>query len=119
MSKIVCKCGNILQDNTDRIRYKGYIISDYEFFDLLDFADEMIGTINPHREDLAMTFRSNIGIGEKHIRLKETYQCPLCGRVLMEVTPGQFCYFVPEGHDEKSLLDYKAGEEIEYIHKKQ
>ncbi|MDE6221241.1 MAG: hypothetical protein K2G51_12595 [Lachnospiraceae bacterium] len=114
MSKITCKCGNILHDNTDQIRYKGYIISDGEFFDLFDFADEMIESGSPCREDMAMTFRHNIGIGEKRIRLKELYQCPLCGRVLIEITPGQFCYFVPEGHEEKNLLDYRAGELIEF-----
>ncbi len=42
MSKIKCRCGNILPDITDRIRHKGYIISDMEIFDLFDFADEMI-----------------------------------------------------------------------------
>lgn len=118
MSKLECKCGNILHDNTDRIRYKGYIVSDGEFFDLLDLADEMIEADNPHREDLAMTFRRNVGVGERRIRLKEMYQCPLCGRVLIEITPGQFCYFVPEGHQENNLLDYGAGERIAYIHKR-
>ena len=120
MSKIICRCGNILADNTDRISYKGYIISDKEFFDMLDLVDEMIESSNPCRENLAMTFRRNIGGGDKrHIRLKEVYQCPICGRVIIENTPEQFCFFMPEGHDEKKLLDYEAGDKIEYIHKKQ
>lgn len=42
MSKIRCKCGNMLPDNTDKIRYKGYIISDQELFNMFDLADEMI-----------------------------------------------------------------------------
>lgn len=63
--KIVCKCGNILPDNTDRISYKGYIISDKELFDMLDFADEMIEAGDSCRENLAMTFRKNIGLGDR------------------------------------------------------
>lgn len=42
MSKIKCRCGSILPDITDKIRYKGYIISNMEIFDIFDFADEMI-----------------------------------------------------------------------------
>ena len=110
MSKIVCKCGNILCDNTDRIRYKGYVISDNEYFDLLDLADEMIEAKSLCREELAMTFRRNIGIGVKYIRLKEIYQCSSCGRIMIEITPGQFCFFAPDGNDQKDLFDYKAGE---------
>ena len=119
MSKIVCRCGNILSDNTDRISYKGHIISDQEYFDLFDLADEMIESNVSCREDLAMTFRRNIGFGEtSYIRLRDIFQCPLCGRILVENASGEFCLFAPEEHDEKNLLDYAAGEKIEYIHKK-
>ena len=114
MSKIKCRCGNILPDITDNIRYKGYIIYDMEQFELFDLADEMIESKNPQREALAMTFRRNIGVGERYIRLKEMYQCPLCGRMIIETSPGEFCFFMPEEHHEKNLLDY--GTEIEKRH---
>ena len=84
MSKIKCRCGNILPDITDRIWYKGYIISDMEIFDLFDFADEMIESGDPGREALAMMFRRNVVFGEKYIHLNEIYQSPLCGRVIIE-----------------------------------
>lgn len=117
MSKITCKCGSILPDNTDRIPYKGYIISDREFFDMLDFVDEMIETDSPCKKELEMTFRRNIGGGDSFIRLKEVYQCPLCGRIMIESTPGQFYFFVPEENDEKNLLDYKGADQKKYTHK--
>lgn len=116
MSKIKCRCGSILPDITDKIRYKGYIISDMEIFDMFDFADEMIEAANPQREILAMTFRRNIGVGERYIRLKEVYQCPFCGRIIIETNSGEFCFFIPEENNEKSLLDYRAESEKMYIY---
>ena len=103
MSKIKCRCGNILPDITDRIRHKGYIIY------------EMIESGDPGREALAMTFRRNVGVGEKYIRLKEMYQCPFCGRMIIEDNSGDFCFFAPEEHNEKNLLDYGAECEKKHI----
>ena len=94
MSKIKCRCGNILPDITDQIRYKGYIISDREIFDLFDFADEMIESGDPGRE---------------------MYQCPFCGRMIIEDNSGDFCFFAPEEHNEKNLLDYGAECEKKHI----
>lgn len=116
MSKIKCRCGNILPDITDKIRYKGYIISDMEIFEMFDLADEMIESGNPQRENLAMTFRRNIGGGESYIRLKEVYQCPFCGRIIIETNPGEFCFFIPEENEEKNLLDYGAASEKKRIY---
>ncbi|MDE5578246.1 MAG: hypothetical protein K2J11_12775, partial [Oscillospiraceae bacterium] len=66
MSKIICKCGNVLPDTTDRISYKGYIVPDKEYFDMLDLIDKMIESTNPDRKELVMTYR-------KSIRLKNIY----------------------------------------------
>lgn len=117
MSWIRCKCGNTLHDNTDNISYKGYILSDKEYFSMLDLADEMIESSHNDREELAMTFRRSVGIGDNYIRLKEMYQCPVCGRMLIEISPGNFCFFAPEEHDEMHLLDFEAGEKREIIHR--
>lgn len=118
MSHINCRCGNILHDITDGIRYKGFIISDREQFDLYDFADEMIESDDPDRELLAMTFRSNIGCGDSYIRMKEIFQCPQCGRVLIETAPGEYAVFTPENHTENSLLDYGAQKEKKHCCKR-
>lgn len=111
---IKCKCGNILHDNTDAISYKGYIISDREFFDWLDLADEMIESKNPDREELAMTFRRNIGAAGNYIRLKTIFQCPSCGRILLENNQGEFSIFSPENTADKNQFDYKGSGEIKY-----
>lgn len=106
MAWIQCKCGEILHDNTDSISYKGRILSDKQFFPLLDLADELIEADSDDREALAMRFRQNIG---KYIRFRDVYQCYECGRLLVEGENGEFFFFAPEGHDNTKLLDVEPG----------
>lgn len=114
MSLIKCKCGNILHDRTDYINCKGYVISDKEYFDMLDLADKMIESTNPDREELAMSFRMNISFKDSYIKLKHIFQCPACGRVLLENNKGELRSFYPEDSDDKAFLDYKGDAEIKY-----
>lgn len=109
MSHIKCRCGNILHDNTDNISYKGRIISDKEFFPLLDLADELIERESDDREKLSMEFRGNMG---RYIRFKDIFQCYECGRLLVESESGEFLFFTPENHNETKLLDFNTGERI-------
>ncbi|MCH5203383.1 MAG: hypothetical protein J1F03_01485 [Oscillospiraceae bacterium] len=100
-------CGEILHDNTDYISYKGHILSDKQFFPLLDLADELIEDDSSDREALSMRFRRNI---DEYIRFRCVYQCYNCGRLLVEGENGEFFFFAPEGHDNKSLFDIQTGE---------
>lgn len=119
MSWIKCKCGNVLKDTTDNISYKGYVISDKEYFDMLDLADTMIGSTIPDREEAVMSFRMNIGgRANRHIWLKDIFQCPDCGRIFLENNKGEFCSFLPEDNDEKQLLNYKGNENIKFVKKR-
>lgn len=108
---IRCKCGNIIRDITDSIPYKGYIISDKEYYKMLDLADEMIESAEKNREALAMTFRTNIG---SYIRLKTIFQCKECGRMLIENENNQYCSFTPDEQDHKELLDFDGDDTVEY-----
>ena len=47
---IRCKCGNIIQDITDCVSYKEHIVSDKEYFKMLDLADEMIESPEINRD---------------------------------------------------------------------
>lgn len=107
MSWIKCKCGEILHDNTDNISYKGYLISDKQFFPLLDLADEMIEATADSREELSMRFRENIG---EYIRFLDVFQCYNCGRILIEGEGRNFYVFKPEGHENTKLLDVETGQ---------
>ena len=107
MSKIACVCGNPIPDIGDHQSFKGYILSDKELFPFYDFADEMIESPHPDREELCMTFRKEIGTG--YIRLKRVYQCFECGRLLIEDVDGEFAVFAPERHNDTRVLDFSEG----------
>ena len=97
----------MIPDISDSQSFKGYILSDKELFPFLDFADEMIESPHPDREELCMTFRKEIGTG--YIRLKRVYQCFECGRLLVEDKEGEFAVFAPEGHNDTRVLDFSEG----------
>lgn len=105
-----CLCGERILDISDCQSYKGHIISDKEYFDFLDFADEMIESSHSDRESLAMTFRMGIG---KYIKIRTVFQCYNCGRILLEDGEGNYKFFLPEGHSDCKLLDFEAGNKIE------
>lgn len=107
MSKIYCNCGCVIPDISDRQSFKGYILSDKELFPFYDFADEMIESPHPDKNELCMTFRREFG---GYIRLKRVYQCFECGMLLIEDEEGEFTIFAPEGHDDTRVLDFSAGE---------
>ena len=86
-----------------------------ELFKMYDFVDELIETDDNHKEALMMTFRKNVCIGNKYIQLKEIYQCPRCGRILIENTPGQYSFFCPEENRKRNLLDYDGEQKAEYV----
>lgn len=107
MSKIYCNCGCVIPDISDGQSFKGYIMSDKQRFPLLDFADELIQSPHPDKEELCMTFRHEFGAG--YIRLKRVYQCFECGRILIEDENGEFAVFAPEGHGDTGVLDFSEG----------
>ena len=42
------------------------------------------------------------------------FQCPVCGRILLEGNKREFYSFLPEDSDNKRLLDYKGNEDIKF-----
>ena len=111
---IKCKCGNIIHDNTDCISYKGHIISDKEYFKMLELVDEMIESTVKNREALAMTFRTNLS---GYIKIKSIFQCTNCGRILIEDENNHYCSFVPDEHERNGLLDFDGNGTIDYRYK--
>lgn len=106
---IKCRCGNIINDNTDNIPFKGHILSDKEFFKFLDFTDRMIESKSENREKTAMTFRNNLS---GYIKIKSVFQCSCCGRILLEDENNHYCSFLPEEHEKYNLLDFNGNDTI-------
>lgn len=68
MSKILCKCGNIIPDSTDYLSYKGYYIADQDYFDFLDKLET---------KDIENQTRF---INEY---FREIFQCPKCNNIII------------------------------------
>ena len=111
---IRCKCGNIIHDNTNNLSYKGHIISDKEYFKLLDLLDKMIESPAKNRENLIMTYRANLS---GYIKIKLIFQCSKCGRIFIEDENNRYCSFIPDEHEKIDLLNFNGNDKIDYKYK--
>ena len=113
MSSLPCKCGFVFHDNTDAICWKAHLITDRDWFPLLDMADSLIESSAPDRETLCMTFRHNFRGEYACVKARFLYQCPVCGRVYIEAPDGAFVCFAPEDSDsDQMLFDTKGTGEV-------
>ena len=86
--KIVCECGSVIVEQTDYLSNKAYVISDQDWFDLLDAIDEAISERQFSEADREIARRTVRGLA---IRLAGTaYQCPACGAVHITNRQGGF-----------------------------
>ena len=99
--RIQCLCGHMIYDVGDSEPAKGYVISDRELDALVSFT----GGIRERGEDYAREFYRGFGT---RVEFRTVYQCPACGRLLLESADHSFAFFSPEGHEEKSLLDFSS-----------
>ena len=94
--KIICRCGNILCDNTDAIPYKGHFIADQDWFEFLDKIEAAVKSTELDKERVLNQLMSDTG------KLHRTmYQCPQCGRLYVDDTERELCEFVPN----KAMVD--------------
>ena len=83
--KIGCPCGNLLFDNTDDLPYKAHLVADEDW---IAFTESCL---RPQGYDWRL--------------VTEIYQCPECGRLMMEKPTGTANILSPEGENvSKSLL---------------
>ena len=103
---IRCKCNYKIHDSSDFLFYKGYIVSDQDWFDFLDLVSEAIKSEEKDREKLVSEIYSASSI-EKLI-----YQCPKCGQLYIEDgQSGELCSFYPDSKVNKRLLESAYGSE--------
>ena len=81
--KITCPCGGVIADNTDFISRKGYLVADQDYFDL---QEDLESEDRVRRRDALRRWERLL------------YQCPDCGRLLVESREHQHTYvsFTPD-----------------------
>ncbi|MEG0199038.1 MAG: hypothetical protein RR676_18135 [Acinetobacter sp.] len=110
MSKIGCKCGHIIVDQTDALPFKASFMRD---LDLFDFYGGVENTI--HRfQNLDLRDEENRTRLIDHIiscfihYSNDLYECTQCGRVLVQQKQNYFQSFTPDSKTYNALLSIKT-----------
>ena len=124
MSKIACKCGHIIVDQTDFVSYKGDIIPDVVqpslFEKLSTIIDSLMKAIengqrekwinenfsDPYPMDLQYSSMvHDLFLGYYIDQTKKIYQCENCGRILIQIGQSQqYSIFRPESDSWRNIL---------------
>lgn len=88
--KIACRCGAVIPDQTDYLRYKAHVVADQDWEDFVD------------------TTESKRRVDSSFVRL--CYQCMQCGRLYVEDASQQLQIFIPEDH-KAQILGSSKGED--------
>lgn len=125
MSKLKCRCGHIIVDQTDNLTYKADILPDQSFDRFLDSIDLIIKEFlnaeknNDRQEWIKRNFNADypdnlndsqmLGdlVTNRYTNLfKKIYQCENCGRLFIQERNGEnkFISFHPDKSDWKDIL---------------
>ena len=94
--KIQCPCGYLIPDSTDNLPNKAHFIADQDwdaFWEEVDAAVEKSGPSARQKEAAVMRLRS--------LRMfRPAWQCPDCGRILVDDPSHTARSFAPDPDDE-------------------
>ena len=126
MSKLTCKCGHIIVDQSDSISYKGYILPDTLLDEvsttLTDGIDELLEaikvnkrtewskkhfTVPPYPTDIKDSSMIHDLLSDKLVEsTQDIFECENCGRIAIQVGQSdRFKFFSPDSDDGKGILD--------------
>lgn len=101
--KIKCTCKNLIIDQTDYLKNKGYLISDTQWFDFwndIDNAIEKSEESNKENEEACMQLR-------KQIVFKTLWECKSCGKLYIEEKNGNLVSYTPDTKKYNEILNIK------------
>lgn len=122
MGKIRCKCDHIIVNQTDNIKYKGYILPDVYVdevsLNLTDNIDSLLNAIKVGRKlewirkNFSPSYPTNLkessmihdalNITE---RIQDIFECENCGRIAIEIgQTNRFKFFSPDSDDDKGIF---------------
>lgn len=126
MSKLKCKCGHIIFDQSDNLPYKGYLLPDTKFDDIFSDAIENIDklaeatktnkrlewiktnfNVPPYPIDLKDSSMIHDLLSNKFIdSMKTIFECENCGRIAIQLGHTEyFKFFNPETDDTIGILN--------------
>lgn len=129
MGKLICTCGHIIVDQTDNIRYKGYILPDTQVNKvsilLTESIDELVNATNSNKR--LEWIKKNFSVPPYPTDLKDSsmihdllsnvvvettqyiFECENCGRMAIQIgQTNQFKFFSPDTNDTKGILNGKT-----------
>ena len=102
--KFKCECSHVIVDQTDDLSYKGYIVPDKEWFNLLDAIDEAVEKSGPSSRDKEAALMKVRSMANRISRV--AYQCPKCGRLHLCNDSGALHTYEPASNSiSKIILD--------------
>jgi len=102
--KIKCTCENIIVDQTDYLKNKGYLISDTQWFDFWDAVDEAIKESEyskAEKEDFSIQFK-------QQWVFKKIWECSKCGKLYIEDKNGELVSYSPDSKKYNRILNEKS-----------
>ena len=97
--KIKCSCENIIIDQTDSLKYKGYVISDTqwnEFWDAIDIEIEKSGEPKKDKESIQLR-RQNL--------FKTLWECVKCGKLFVDDENGNLITYSADSKKYNGILN--------------
>lgn len=115
MSKIGCKCGHVIVDQTDSLPYKASLLRDQEedaFWDELrrEIALLVAAAESGDKAAIANALEDRISSIQAS-RQTTVYECQRCGRIMLEkAVGGRFVSYAPEVGGYQGVLSQESGE---------
>lgn len=124
MGKLKCRCGHIIVDQTDNLKYKGYILPDVHVDEVVDNLtnniDSLVEAIKnkkrfewikqrfnvpPYPTDLKESSLIHDSLNVIH-KIQDIFECENCGRIAIEIgRTNKFKFFSPDSDNYKGILN--------------
>ncbi|XLS28089.1 hypothetical protein ACJD0Z_12865 [Flavobacteriaceae bacterium M23B6Z8] len=101
--KIKCTCQNIIVDQTDYLKNKGYLISDTQWFDFWDAIDLAIEKSGETKEDIE---NACIQLRKQDV-FKTLWECTNCGKLFVDGKNGELITYKPDSKKYNGILNKK------------
>lgn len=99
--KIRCACDNIIVDQTDYLKYNGYLISDTQWFDFWDSIDEKIKSFR----DSSNSNEDTLLHIKEQSNFKTLWECIKCGKLYIEGENGNTASYSADSEKYNQILN--------------